>query len=216
MDNTIERTAPGLAYSEIKRLIILKKLKPGQRLSENALSKEIGVSRTPVREALRRLAAEGWLTLIPDTGVWVASPTKREIMNAYEFRSKLETWGVEMAMPNITPLVITRLEDCIEEEEAIYKGLKNAENYPETNSKFHLIIAGASGNDSLRQHLETAIKRTDIYMILYEDYIDFDQNCSLAEHRSILEAIRAKDPAAVIREIQAHVERGFLDLNIQN
>ena len=80
MDNTIERTAPGLAYSEIKRLIILKKLKPGQRLSESSLSREIGVSRTPVREALRRLAAEGWLTLVPDTGIWVSSPTKREIM----------------------------------------------------------------------------------------------------------------------------------------
>jgi len=216
MDNAMERTAPGLAYSEIKRLIILKKLKPGQRLSENALSREIGVSRTPVREALRRLAAEGWLTLVPDTGVWVSSPTKREIMNAYEFRSKLETWGVEMAMPNITPLVIRKLKDCIEDEEAIYKGLKNAENYPETNSKFHLTIAEASGNDSLRQHLETAIKRTDIYMILYEDYIDFDQNCSLSEHKTILESIRGKDPAAVIREIQSHVKRGFLDLNIQN
>jgi len=121
MDKAIEQSAPGLAYSEIRRLIILKELKPGQRLSENALSRKIGVSRTPVREALRRLATEGWLTLVPDTGVWVASPTRREILNAYEFRSKLETWGVEMAMPNITPLVITKLEDCIEEEEAIYK-----------------------------------------------------------------------------------------------
>lgn len=76
------------------------KLKPGQRLSENSLAKEIGVSRTPVREALRRLAGEGWLTLVADTGVWVSSPTRREILNAYEFRAKLETWGVEMAMPN--------------------------------------------------------------------------------------------------------------------
>ncbi len=77
MDNTMEQTASGLAYSEIKRLIILKKLKPGQRLSENALSREIGVSRTPVREALRRLASEGWLTLVPDTGVWVSSYYRR-------------------------------------------------------------------------------------------------------------------------------------------
>ncbi len=53
-------------------------------------------------------------------------------------------------------------------------------------------------------------------MILYEDYINFDQNCSLSEHKSILEAIKGKDPAEVIREIQAHVERGFLDLDIQN
>lgn len=215
MNIATDQTAPAFAYSEIKRMIILKTLKPGQRLSENALSREVGVSRTPVREALRRLAAEGWLNMIPETGVWVASPTKREIQNAYEFRTKLETWGVEMAMPNITPLLISRMEECIEEESAIYKGIKKAEYYSEVNNKFHFLIAEASGNESLCQHLKIAINRTDIFMILYEDYIDFDNNCSLSEHKGILESISEKDPPEVIRKVQAHINRGYLDLNIQ-
>lgn len=215
MDSEIKQPAPEVAYSEIKRLIMLKKLKPGQRLSENSLARGIGVSRTPVREALRRLAIEGWLNMVPDSGVWVSSPTRREILNAYEFRTKLETWGVEMAMPNVTPLLITRLEDCLEEETAIYKGLEKAEKYSETNSRFHLIIAEASGNDALCQHLKIAINRTDIYMIFYEDYYDFDKNVSLSEHKDILESIKKMDTAEVIRKIQAHVDRGFLDLNLQ-
>lgn len=215
MKDLAEQNAPNFAYAEIKRRIILKKLKPGQRLSENSLAKEIGVSRTPVREALRRLAGEGWLNLVADTGVWVSSPTRREILNAYEFRAKLETWGVEMAMPNVTPLLITRLEECLAEEEAIYKGLKKAETYSETNSRFHLLIAEASGNDSFCQHLKTAINRTDIYMILYEDYYDFDNNCSLMEHRSILESLRERNSAEVTRKIQDHVRKGYQDLKIQ-
>jgi DNA-binding GntR family transcriptional regulator len=215
MNNEIRQPAPEFAYGEIKRLIMLKKLKPGQRLSENALSKEIGVSRTPVREALRKLASEGWLNMVPDTGVWVSSPTKREILNAYEFRIKLETWGIEMAMPNVTPLLITKLEDCLEEEEAIYKGMEKAEKYSEINNKFHLLIAEASGNDALCQHLQIAINRTDIYMIFYDDYYDFENNCSLSEHRDILKSIKEADTGQVIRKIQAHIERGFLDLHLK-
>ncbi len=122
MDSFIEQTAPGVAYSEIKKMIMLKKLKPGQRLAEITLSQEIGVSRTPVREALRRLTLEGWLRMVPNSGVWVASPTRREMINAYEVRAKLEQWGIEEAMPNVTPLLLRLLEENIEEEQAVYDG----------------------------------------------------------------------------------------------
>ncbi len=215
MDNEIKQLAPEFAYFEIKKLIMLKKLKPGQKLSESALSREIGVSRTPVREALRRLAGEGWLNMVPDMGIWISSPTRREILNAYEFRVKLEAWGVEMAMPNVTPLLITRLEDCLEEEAAIYKGFEKAEKYLEANSRFHLLIAEASGNDSLVQHVKIAINRTDIYMVFYEDYYDFENNCSLPEHRDILESIKNMDVNEAIKKIQAHVHRGFEDLHLK-
>ena len=90
MDSFLEQTAPGVAFTEIKKMIMPKRLTPGQRLAEISLSQEIGVSRTPVREALRKLASEGWLKMVPNSGVWVASPTRREIINAYEVRAKLE------------------------------------------------------------------------------------------------------------------------------
>ncbi len=71
-----------------------------------------------MREALRRLTLEGWLRMVPNSGVWVASPTPREMINAYEVRAKLEQWGIEEAMPNVTPLLLRLLEENIEQEQA--------------------------------------------------------------------------------------------------
>ncbi|MDD4159560.1 MAG: GntR family transcriptional regulator [Synergistaceae bacterium] len=213
MGKQIELNAAGLAYSEIKRMIMLKELRPGQRLAENALSDQIGVSRTPVREALRKLCSEGWVSMIQNSGVWVAAPSKHEIFDAYEVRSKLETWGIEKAMPNITPLLIRRLEENLDDENSVYLE-KKSESYPDVNNRFHLLIAEASGNEVLCRHIETALSQTLIYMTLYEDYFDFENNCSLSEHTSILDSIKKRDEKSVINKMQAHILQGFHDLKI--
>lgn len=213
MQKHIQQNIAEVAYSEIKRLILLKDLKPGQRLAEVSLAKEIGVSRTPVREALRKLANEGWVSIIQNSGVWVASPTKHEILNAYEVRNKLETWCVQKAMPNITPLLIRNLEENIEDEAKVYSD-KRSEAYPDINNRFHLLIAEAGGNGALCSHLRIALSKTLIYMSLYENYFDFDNNCSLSEHTSILESITKRDEKAVIEKIQAHINKGFIDLHL--
>ena len=142
------------------------------------------------------------------------SPTRREIINAYEVRAKLEQWGAEAAMPNVTPLLISRLEENIEEEQAVYDGRINPDRYSDINSSFHLSIAEAGGNDILCQHIRIAINRTDIYMILYENYLDFANNRSLSEHRELLELFRSRDTAAAVEKIGIHVQNGFSDLNI--
>ncbi len=214
MNNFIEQTAPGIAYAEIKKMIMLKKLTPGQRLSEIMLADEIGVSRTPVREALRKLASEGWLRMIPNSGVWVASPTRREIINAYKVRAKLEQWGIEEAMPNVTPLLLRELGDNIDEEQAVYDGKISAERYPEINIRFHLRIAEASGNNVLCQHISTAIKTTDVYMVLYENYLDFTNNRSITEHRELLKIIQRRDTDEALKKINEHIHNGYLDLQL--
>lgn len=214
MDSFMEQPAPGIAYTEIKKRIMLKKLRPGQRLAEIPLAQEIGVSRTPVREALRKLAAEGWLNMIPNSGVWVASPTKREIINAYEVRARLEQWGVEEAIPNVTPLLLKRLAENIDLEQAVYDGKISADNYTMINTNFHTSIAEAGGNDILCQHIKAAINRTDIYMVLYENYLDFSNNRSLGEHRELLELMGKRDMQGAIEKIKIHIQNGFGDLNL--
>ena len=209
-----EKSLSAQVYEKIKAGIISLKYPPGSVLKERELSESLGVSRTPVREALRKLASEGWLKMVPNSGVWVASPTRREIINAYEVRAKLEQWGAEAAMPNVTPLLISRLEENIEEEQAVYDGRINPDRYSDINSSFHLSIAEAGGNDILCQHIRIAINRTDIYMILYENYLDFANNRSLSEHRELLELFRSRDTAAAVEKIGIHVQNGFSDLNI--
>lgn len=209
-----EQTAPGIAYSQIMKMIMLKKLRPGQRLAELSLAEEIGVSRTPVREALRKLAAEGWLKMIPNSGVWVATPTKREILNAYDVRAKLEQWGVELAVPNVTPLVLDRLEEALMQEQAVYDSKIDPERYTGINNSFHFIIAETSGNNVLLQHIQTAVKRTNIYMVLYEDYLDFSNNQSLCDHKKLAEFLKERDAEQASAMIKLHVLNGFRDLNL--
>ena len=211
MDLAVEQSVAGRAYSEIKRRILLKELKPGQRLAEISLAEQIGVSRTPVREALRRLSSEGWVSMVQNSGVWVSSPTRHEIVDAYEVRCKIELWGIEKAMPNVTPLLVRKLEESIEEEARIYNNNLSTE-YPDVNTKFHMLIAEAGGNEALCEHLRTALSKTIIYMALYEQYFDFENNVSLSEHKGILEAIRKRDLADVMCRMQSHIEKGFKDL----
>lgn len=213
MNKTVDKNVSYYAYSEIKRLILLQEFKPGQRLPEVALSKEIGVSRTPIREALRKLASEGWVSMVQNSGAWVASPTRGEMLDAYELRGKLETWAIQKAMPNITPLLIRKLEDNVEQEALIYKE-KRSLAYPDVNNHFHMLIAEAGGNEALCYHLKIALSKTLVYMALYEPYFDFENNCSLREHMEILETLKEKNEAEAVKRMQAHIDKGFIDLRL--
>jgi len=208
------RNVAGFAYSEIKRLIFMKDIKAGQRLAELSLSNIIGVSRTPIREALRMLANEGWVNIVQSSGVWVTNPTKREIIDAYEFRNKLETWGIRKAMPNITPLLIQRLEENLDDEEIICNEAI-CEKYFNINNRFHILIAEAGGNIELCSHLKLALSKSVIYMALYEDYLDFkNSNTSLKQHRGILDGIKKRDEDDVVQKMQTHIENGFNSLHL--
>lgn len=202
----------GFAYSEIKHLIMQKEFKPGQRLAEITLSNKIGVSRTPIREALRMLANEGWVSIIQNSGAWVAAPTRNEIIDAYEFRNKLEEWGIKKAMPNVTPLLIRKLEDNIEDETDAYRG-RRYEKYFDVNNRFHMLIAEAGGNTELCGHLKIALSKSVIYMSLYENY-DFDHNDSFSEHKGILECIKKHNEEDVVMKMQTHIEHGFNRLHL--
>lgn len=199
------------AYGEIKGMILRKLLLPGQRLAESAISEQLAISRTPVREALRALSNDGWVTLIPSCGVWVASPTRREVLDSYEMRAKLECWALSKGLPNVTPLLISRLEECLEEEERVYKG-GDALLYPDINSKFHLLIAESGGNAVLSKHLHILLSQSVIFMALYEDYFDFRNNPSLEEHQGITEALRARDKDRVIGLMKKHLDAAVSDL----
>lgn len=213
MKSQIEGSMVDFAYSEIKGMILHKLLKPGQRLAESTISEQLAISRTPAREALRALSNDGWVTLIPSCGVWVASPTRREVLDSYEMRTKLECWALSKGLPNVTPLLVSRLEECIEEEERIYNG-GDSLLYPDINSKFHLLIAESGGNAVLCKHLNILLSQSIIFMALYEDYFDFRNNPSLEEHRSIVEALRVRDKDRVIALMKKHLDTAISDLKL--
>ena len=195
-------TASEFVYEQLRRKIFEKSLTSGQRLPEVAIAKEMNVSRTPVREALRRLESEGLVQIVPGWGACLASPTKQEIIDAYEVRETLETMAIRKAARRITPLQLCMLQEQINAEREVFVK-KDLESYLKVNDDFHIIIAESSGNSTLAGYVRNILSRIFVQMIFFESFFDFDTNPSLEEHIAILEALSAHDEekcAALIRE----------------
>ena len=95
-------TLSDVAYRHISKKLVSGELVAGQKLSEQTIAAECGISRTPVREAVRRLTEEGLLYQIPSSGTYVARPDRRQLIDAFEVRMALETFAMERAVRNLT------------------------------------------------------------------------------------------------------------------
>jgi DNA-binding GntR family transcriptional regulator len=171
-------TSADYVYQELRHRIITKQLKPGQRLPEVNIAVQMGVSRTPVREALRRLASEGLVLVIPNSGARLASPNRREIEDAYVVREQLESLAVRLAVGRLSDRHLRRLEETVIAEERAFEE-KNLELYLEVNESFHRIIAEASGNRVLADYVENILARTNVYIVFYDPFYDIETNPSI-------------------------------------
>jgi len=202
-DNLSTKTV-NYVYQELRHRIFLKKIKPNQRLIEAIIAKQLNVSRTPTREAFRKLAEEGLVVIRPNDGARTISPSIKDIKNAYEIREQLECFAIKQSVAQITPLQLCLLEENIQKEENIFQE-RNIENYLDINTHFHRIIAESSNNELLANYIENVLKRTYIYMIFYESFFDFDNNPSLDEHRAILATLKEKNEKRAIKLMHTHI-----------
>lgn len=200
-------TASEYVYNELRKRIFGKKLRAGQRLPEASIARELEVSRTPVREALRRLANEGLVDFVPNLGARLVYPTTEEVEDAYELREYLERLSIRKATQRIRPHELYLLEENILEEEKAFAERK-LDDYLRVNIAFHRIIAEASGNGMLAEFVGNILSRIYVYMILFESFFDFDSNPSLEEHRQLIEALRQKDA-----DLAEHLMRTHVDLS---
>ncbi len=210
-DPEIYSTSAEAVYRKLLHMIFSKQLRSGQRLPEVLLAEQLEVSRTPVREALRRLANEGLVVLMPNVGASVVTPTRQEMLDTYEVRKVLECLAIRKAAGRITAVQLARLEEKIEEETEVF-AQRDLEAYIEINNAFHRIIAEASGNLVLADSIENYLARTFVYMVFFERFFDFDTNPSLEEHRAILAALRARDEEETVRLMNHHIGQAAEDL----
>lgn len=207
-------TASEFVYEQLRRKIFEKSLTSGQRLPEVAIAKEMNVSRTPVREALRRLESEGLVQIVPGWGACLASPTKQEIIDTYEVRETLEIMAIRKAARIITPLQLCMLQEQINAEREIFIK-KDLESYLKVNDEFHIIIAESSGNSTLAGYVRNILSRIFVQMIFFESFFDFDTNPSLEEHIAILEALKTHDEEKCARLIKEHLRLSMEGLKAQ-
>lgn len=197
-------TSSDYVYFDLRDKIASRELKPKQRLLEVKIATEMGVSRTPVREALRRLASEGLVKIVPNSGARVASPTPNEMENAYSVREYLENLSVELACRNgLDSRAIESLESVLAaEESASEKG--DIDAFLEANNAFHRLIAESGKNQVLCEHIDSIMTRTNVFIFFCDDF-DEEKKASVAEHRAILRAIAKRDREGAQREMREHL-----------
>lgn len=196
-------------YHHLRSDILTGVFKDKEELKENTIAKAYGVSRTPVREAIRQLALEGLVDTIPNKGAFVHSIHEKDVNDAYAMRSLLEGLAARWAVMNITKEQMDEMEEVLYMSE-YYRNKGNWDQVYVCDNKFHDLLYAASGSYLLEHTLRTLheyVQKVRKYVLTNEERAKI----SFEEHGAILNAIRNKqaDEAEqlAIRHMEKAVER---------
>ena len=197
-----------LAYGSIRDKILSGEQAGGEWLRESELAASIGVSRTPVREALRRLEADGLVRHERNRGARVQRWAFKDLENVYAIRSRLEPWGCALAAVSGACDLneLTLLAD--EMDLAAAGGVLDIDRLTILNSKFHDAILVASGNDRLRT-LMVALVQVPFVWRTFSHYRPEELRRSLSHHHELIEALRAEDANWAESVMRAHIHSAW-------
>lgn len=181
-------------------------LAPGSRLGEVELAEQLGVSRTPVREALRRLAADGLVDVLPNRGARVARWTPADLEEIYELRALLESHGAARAATRIAAEELPRLTRlCIDMESCAGRGRgRDLDQLATLNTDFHRRILAAAASPRLGGLMETVVA-VPLVLRTFERYSPAALRRSMGHHREIVAALTAHDPEWAGSVMRSHV-----------
>jgi DNA-binding GntR family transcriptional regulator len=206
-------TAEDMAYNKIKVAINKRYIKRGSQLVETALARQLKVSRTPVRGAIRRLVYEGYVEFHPKKGAFVIEPSFIGIKQNFAVRAQLEKMAAAEAAKYITKKQIKELYRLIDKEDKLFEA-RQFEEYWQTNDTIHLLIAEASGNPVLLHYVKDLLNRTKIYLILFDPFYKLAINPSVSEHLEIVKQLEKGDSKKVEKLVQKHLDSAFGEMEI--
>ena len=192
-----------VVFLTLREAILKGKIEPGERLMEIALAERLGVSRTPIREAIRKLELEGLVVMTPRKGAMVAEITLKDLQDVLEIRMTLEKMAAELACKRSTPQDIENLKKLHEE---FVERLSDPDltRLAEADVRFHDAIYEITQNKRLIQILNNL--REQMYRYRLEYIKDEDQRSLLAdEHARIIEAIEQRDVEKAKGFSEAHI-----------
>lgn len=193
-----------VVFNTLRQSILTGELKPGERLMEIHLADKLGVSRTPIREAIRMLELEGLVTMIPRRGAEVAQITEKNLREVLEVRGALDALAVELACERITQEELEQLKKaCDHFEEETKKG--SANQVAQADVALHDIILKASRNEKLVQMIGNFSQQMYRYRLEYvKDEAHYEM--LILEHQRIYEAIRDRDKERGAEAIRTHID----------
>lgn len=193
-----------VVFKTLRQGILMGELKPGERLMEIHLANRLGVSRTPIREAIRKLELEGLVTMVPRRGAEVANITEKNLRDVLEVRRALDALAVELACERISEEGKQELyKACIDFENAIHS--KDATKIATADVRIHDIIVKAADNERLEQLVQNMSEQMFRYRMEYiKDETKHEQ--LILEHRIIYESILGKEKERAARAIKTHID----------
>ncbi|MGC4879050.1 GntR family transcriptional regulator [Micromonospora sp. DT43] len=201
-----------LAVSRLTREILSGKSDPGERLVEEQLTRRLGISRAPLREALRLLAQQGLVEHVPRRGVRVATLSDRDVRELYELRDVLERFAVRAGIPVGRESDLTGLRATLDQmREATRAGDRMA--VAESHRAFHVALVALAGNRQLSAVYGSILVKLQLYMA-----INLRREAEVAQpldgvhrHERLFEAVVGGDPEEVLAVLSAHGARSYLD-----
>ncbi len=198
-----------LAVTRLRREILSGRSEPGERLVEEQLTRRLGISRAPLREALRLLGQQGLVEHVPRRGARVATLSDRDVQELYAVRDMLERHAVEQALR--TPVKLDGLRAAVDRmREAAATG--DQLEVANAHRAFHVSLVALSGNGQLTAIYESILVKLQLYMA-----INLRREAELAHaddgvhrHERLLEAVATGDPAAVLTALAGHGARSYL------
>lgn len=195
-------TAQEAVLAELRRLIATGRLRPGEQIVQDALALELGVSRVPLREALKILEGEGQVTYLAHRGYFVTQLSLTDLLEVYRIREILETEAVRVAVPQMTTEDVDRLEEA-EREVQVAALAADVITMTQANRRFHFALIEACGLPRLVRIIRLLWDATEVYRSVY--YTEpHNRELVEAEHRGLVAAVKAGDVEQALHILDEH------------
>jgi DNA-binding GntR family transcriptional regulator len=187
------------AYHRLRSMIVERQLTPGVRLQLDTLARDMAVSRTPLVNALKRLAQEQFVIWVPRRGFYVREFSRRELAELYQVREALEGIAARLAAERIDDAEVAQLEACFREVEISVRP-EAVRRYVDLDRQFHWRLVELSGNHQLAH----TVRSVNLLIFSYQQGLARPINETFPEHEAILDALRRRDPAACEAAVRRH------------
>jgi DNA-binding GntR family transcriptional regulator len=214
----VQESLVSLAASAIRKLIVSGELAPGDKLNEPPLAERLGISRPPLREALRTLESEGLLEQSPRRGYRVVSMTDSDIDEIYSLRRALELFALDLLLAKKDPSAYAALDPIMKDMRSAAKRSDRAA-VVQANVDFHTALVEAAGHGRLTDAYRSLMLQMQLCMaanVLSEARTKGDLSKGCDRHAELLESLRSGDPERIRREFEEHGERDYLESRTVN
>jgi len=204
--NGSAHTAAGRAYAELRQRVLDGRLPAGHRLKEAELATDLGISRTPIRQALSRLNLEGLLDFRPNVGATVAVWSEVQIEHMFRIRAMLEPYASEIAASSISDDEVEDLRELCAVMESAARRVrgKDLESLAAANERFHRTIIDAARSDHLAKLITLAVD-APLTLRIFGRYSKEEIERSMRHHREVVDALAHRDPLWAASAMRTHI-----------